>query len=84
MKQNLVSDRYSLNKLLDDNIRKEYWIYVADRFSALEDSEISIVCDTSIFVVCSKTFTLFRLIKTAVPVEISRYSFRVFSCACIP
>ena len=23
-----------------------------------------------------------RLIKTVVPVEISRYSFRVFSCAC--
>ena len=34
------------------------------------------------FVVCSQTFTLFRLKKTAVPVEISRYSFRVFVCAC--
>ena len=33
-------------------------------------------------VVCSQTFTLFRLRKTAVPVEISRYSFRVFVCAC--
>ena len=44
----------------------------------------SILCYVSdaIFVVCSQTFTLFRLIKTAVPVEISRYSFRVFSCAC--
>ena len=30
-----------------------------------------------IFVVCSQTFTLFELIKTAVPVEISWYSFRV-------
>ena len=36
----------------------------------------------AIFVVCSQTFTLFRLIKMAVPVEISRYSFRVFVCAC--
>ena len=31
---------------------------------------------------CSQTFTLFRLRKMAVPVEISRYSFRVFVCAC--
>ena len=38
------------------------------------------LCDT-IFVVCSQIFTLFWLIKTAVPVEISRYSIRVFSCA---
>ena len=30
--------------------------------------------------VCLQTFTLFRLTKTAVPVEISRYSFRVFLC----
>ena len=36
----------------------------------------------AIFIVCSQTFTLFRLIKTAVPVKISLYSFRVFSCAC--
>ena len=35
----------------------------------------------AIFVVCSQTFTRFRLIKTAVPVKISRYSFRVFACA---
>ena len=31
---------------------------------------------------CSQSFTLFRLKKTAVPVEISQYSFRVFVCAC--
>ena len=31
---------------------------------------------------CSQTFTLFRLIKTAVPVEISWYSFCVLACAC--
>ena len=36
----------------------------------------------AVFVVCSQTFTLFRLRKTAVPAEISRYSFRVFVCAC--
>ena len=36
----------------------------------------------TIFVECSETFTLFRLKKTAVPVEISRYSFRLFVCAC--
>ena len=36
----------------------------------------------AVFVVCSQTFTLFRLRKTAVPVKISRYSFRVFVCAC--
>ena len=36
----------------------------------------------AVFVVCSQTFTLFRLRMTAVPVEISRYSFRVFVCAC--
>ena len=30
---------------------------------------------------CSQTFTLFRLRKTAVPVKIFRYSFRVFVCA---
>ena len=39
------------------------------------------VCD-AVFVVCSQTFALFRLRKTAMPVEISRYSFRVFVCAC--
>ena len=37
---------------------------------------------TAVFVVCSQTFTLFRLRKTSVPVEIPRYSFRVFVCAC--
>ena len=37
---------------------------------------------TGVFVVCSQTFTFFRLRKTAVPVEISRFSFRVFVCAC--
>ena len=31
----------------------------------------------AIFVVCSQTFTLLWLIKTAVHVEISRYCFRV-------
>ena len=36
----------------------------------------------SVFVMCSQTFTLFRLRKTAVRVEISRCSFRVFVCAC--
>ena len=36
----------------------------------------------AIFVVCSQTFTLFQMRKTAVPVEISRYSFRVLVCAC--
>ena len=34
----------------------------------------------AVFVVCSQTFTLFQLRKTAVLVEISRYSFRVFVC----
>ena len=37
---------------------------------------------TAVFVVCSQIFTLFRLRKTAVPVKISRFSFRVFVCAC--
>ena len=36
----------------------------------------------AVFVVCSQTFTLFQLRKTAMPVEISRYSFRVFVGAC--
>jgi len=36
----------------------------------------------AIFVVCRQTFALFWSIKTAVPVKIFRYSFRVFSCAC--
>ena len=35
----------------------------------------------NISVECSQTFTPFWSIKTAVPVEISWYSFRVFSCA---
>ena len=34
------------------------------------------------FVVCSQTFALFWLRKTAVPVKIFWYSFRVFLCAC--
>ena len=36
----------------------------------------------AVFVVSSQTFTIFRLRKTAEPVEISVYSFRVFVCAC--
>ena len=35
----------------------------------------------AVFVMCSQTFTLFRLRKTAVPVEISEFSFRVL---CVP
>ena len=35
-----------------------------------------------IFVVCSQTFALFWLIKTAVPVEIFRLSFHMFACTC--
>ena len=35
----------------------------------------------AVFVVCSQTFTFFRLRKMAVPVEISRYSFHMFVCA---
>ena len=52
-----------------------------DWHGSLSQSKESKCCDT-VFVVCSKTFTLFWLRKTAVPVEISRYSFRVFVCAC--
>ena len=40
------------------------------------------VTSDAIFVMCSQTFTLFRLIKTAMPVEISRYSFHLFVCDC--
>ena len=36
----------------------------------------------TVFFVCSQTFTLFRLRKTAMPVEIYRYSFHVFVCVC--
>ena len=46
MKQNLVADRYNLNKLLGYETRKEYHIEVAKRFSALEGLEISSVDDT--------------------------------------
>ena len=35
-----------INKLLDDQIRKEYQIDVANRFSVLEGLEISSVDDT--------------------------------------
>ena len=35
-KHHLVADRYNLNKLLDDETRKEDQIDVANRFSALE------------------------------------------------
>ena len=35
------------------------------------------LCSDAIFVVCLQTFALFWLRKTAVPVEILRYSFRV-------
>ena len=50
-----------------------------DRHGRLYQSEES--KSDAFFVVGSQTFTLFRLLKTAVPVEISRYSFTVFSCA---
>ena len=36
----------------------------------------------AIFVVCSHTFTLFWLRKTAMSVKIFQFSFRVFACAC--
>ena len=42
----MVADRYNLNKLVDREIRKEYQIEVANRFSALEGLEISSVDDT--------------------------------------
>ena len=43
--QNLVADRYNLNKLLENESRKEYQINVFNRFSALETLEISSVND---------------------------------------
>ena len=46
IKQQLVADRYNLNKLVDRETRKEYQIDVANRFSALEGLEISSVDDT--------------------------------------
>jgi hypothetical protein len=46
IKQHLVADRYNLNKLLEDQTRKEYQIDVANRFSDLEGLEISSVDDT--------------------------------------
>jgi hypothetical protein len=39
----LVSDRYNLSKLVDHEIRKEYQIDVANRFSVLEGLEVSSV-----------------------------------------
>ena len=42
----MVADRYNLNKLLHHETRKEYQIYVANRFSALEGLEVSNVDDT--------------------------------------
>ena len=44
----MVADRYNLNKLVDHETRKEYDIDVANRFSALEDLEISSVYDTCV------------------------------------
>ena len=45
-------------------------------------TKMASLASDAIFVVCSQTFTLFLLIKAAMPLEISRYSFCVFSCAC--
>ena len=45
-KHHLVTDRYNLNKLLDNETKKEYKIDVANRFSALEGLEIFSVDDT--------------------------------------
>jgi hypothetical protein len=42
----LVADRHNLNKLVDNETRKEYQIDVANRFSALESLDISSVDDT--------------------------------------
>jgi len=44
----LVADRCNLNKLVDPETRTEYLIDVANRFSALEDLEISSVDDTCV------------------------------------
>ena len=46
IKQHLVADRYNLNKLLDNDTRKEYQIDVANRFSVFEGLEICSVDDT--------------------------------------
>ena len=48
IKQHLAADRYSLNKLVDRETRKEYLVDVANRFSVSEGFEISSVDDTSI------------------------------------
>ena len=42
----LVADRYNVSKLLGHEIRKEYQINVANRFSVLEALEIPSVDDT--------------------------------------
>ena len=46
MKQNLVADRCKLNKLLDDQIRKEFHIDVAISLSVLQGLKMSsVVCE---------------------------------------
>jgi hypothetical protein len=40
IKQNLVADRYNLNKLVDHETRKEYQIDMANRFLVLEGLKI--------------------------------------------
>ena len=51
IQQHLVADRYNLNKLVDSEIRKEYQINDANRFSALEGLEISSVDGTWVKIV---------------------------------
>ena len=42
----MVTDRHNLNKLLDNETRKEYQIDIANRFSDLEALEIPCIVDT--------------------------------------
>ena len=61
----------------------EGWMTLSQMSPIYIDLALWISQIKGIFVVCSQTFTLFWLRKLAVPVEISRYSFRVFVCACL-
>ena len=60
-----------------DHTVKEFFLLILMFIFPLTWTHFQKLSSDAIFVVCSQTFTLFWLIKTALPVKISRYSFRV-------